>query len=399
MCSINCYTLPANEIINSCKRRFLKHLTFRTPSGSAGDIMFENPSREIAAELRLVDKLDSLTLHSDGISAEKPTTSPHGKRSNMDSLKSDVPVTDNASSGTVLSSPASDLTGTGTSKTPAFSHGRDVVMFDAESAVSSDRRIDINPVSSKTDMLVSSSVLSDADDRCLGDDAGCRQSSSGRTSDRVQELTIVDSGISLDGMPEGETSADASCDVTCDQATHVGSSNDGGFTPSQESVPTRGVVIKQDEGAASDSKLNVPLKAVSHSDLSKTANLKGISEHGCGSPSQALASIQRLSKMQSREACRKPSSSAKKSVSPLDAIWIAMREWKTAATVTFLCGASSGDKDDQSPRKTAEDGRSATRLAPDSAAKLFQKKVNAFYGESYPTEPCEPIVTPSKVGR
>ena len=399
---------------------------FSSSSGSAGDAVFENPGKEIAEEMRLVDKLDSLTLHDDDSSAEKLTTSPHGRPSNTDSFKTDVSMTDITSPGTVLPK-GSDLTGASTSKSLTLSHGRDVVKFDVESASSSVHHKDVNPVLSKTDTSVSSSScdgahtvvtpdvvkayvetedqekmsetensmlgkrdelnaklgrqqISIAEDSCHGDVAGRGQSSS-----RVQELTIADPVIALDDKPEGGEPIDVSCDVTCDQAAQV---------TLKESGRTDGVVTKLVEGTANDTKFNVQPKSVSHPNVSRTANSKGVSEHGCRSPSQALANIQRLSQMQSLEVCKKPSSGAKKSASPLDAIWRAMREWKTAATVTFL---RRDDKDDRSPRKTTEDGGSAAGPAPDSAAKLFQKKVSAFYGEAIPIEPCEPINSPSKV--
>ena len=130
------------------------------PRGSVGDVLFEVPGQEVAAELQLIDKLDGLSLHGSDKQNDRVTKKPQTKQcksltTDMDKDSDgplqdgnqDIPMSDlgtrssiNVSSIIDLSLVAGDL--------PEPSQGRDVVVLDI---ASSSGQTDSTKVSPKTD--------------------------------------------------------------------------------------------------------------------------------------------------------------------------------------------------------------------------------------------------------
>lgn len=452
------------------------HLLHRDADrGCVGDAMFEIPGQEIAAELRLIDKVNRLSLHDSDNRDDRVTKKPQMKQckslaTNKDDSQ-DIQMSNLATASGINVSPAVDLSqiiaaSLVAGDSPRASHGRDVVVLDN---ASSSGQVDSTMVLPKSDnMPVPSCDIVHCNDmtpieeyaemdhkhmtRSLGvtpveecakmdedqktealmrmldrrdeflaeldqhhesvedgqdaDTADCVRSSSPHQVKSVKVLT--DSGTSQEDMPKHNNPAGV---MSCVEPAQVASSScDKGHTPSQESVPDVTVVVRQEDGAKSSiniiadaiSKpaLTTILNAVSEhgnviskSAVSGTTNSKAVSEHGCVSSSQALANIQRLKQMQSH---KEASSKANKSAFPVDTIWGAVREWKTAATATFLhSDKHSDDDDDDVPKELAAGGCLPNASPLQGEEKLFQMKVCQFYRGVYPAADASETVAKS----
>lgn len=432
--------------------------------GSAGDVMFVVPSQEIAEELRLIEKLDRLSLDDSGgnkmtkkllIKQHRSVTTNSGRAvdclsgdDHQDSLRSDIQVADSAMSGGIsLSSTAVDLPQTLAASTmlgalPVAPHGRDVVVLDITSA--GDVHTDVSMVLPKTDMSVPSSGIAHCSDMIpdvveTHEKTGVEQKTGSRTealmelldereelqTERDQqvsveddhshdvdtascarsvvvasvvELTVADSGTSQEDMPKLDNHADV---VPCGEHTQETSSCNRGYTSSQESVPEGGVVLKHEEIAKADTEIDAnttTASAIYNPDGLTSSDT--VLECSCQSSSQALANIQRLVQMQSRDAHKGSSPRAKKPGCLMDTLRCAVREWKTAATVSFLHGEDSDDDADDNdvrPRKMTAYVPSPAGPTLDGEEKMFQMKVCKFYRGVYSADPRDTAISPSKV--
>ena len=434
--------------------------------GSAGDVMFVVPSHEIAEELRLIEKLDRLSLDDSGgtkmtkkplIKQHRSVTTNSGRAvdglsgdDHQDSLRNDIPVADSAMSGGIsLSSTAVDLPQTLAASTmlgdlPVAPHGQDVVVLDITSA--GDVHTDVSMVLPKTDTSVPSSGIAHCSDMIpdlveTHEKTGVEQKTGSRTEALVElldereelqterdqqvsveddhshdvdtascarsvvvasvvELTVADSGISQEDMPKLDNHADV---VPCEEHTQETSSCDRGYTSSQESVPEGGVVLKREEIAKGHTEIYAnatTASAISNPDGLKVTSSDTVLECSCQSSSQALANIQRLVQMQSRDAHKGSSPRAKKPGCLMDTFRCAVREWKTAATVSFLHGEDSDDDADDNDVRPGKMTASVPSLAGptlDGEEKMFQMKVCKFYRGVYPADPRDTAISPSKV--
>ena len=453
------------------------------PRGSAGDVLFEVPGQEIAAELQLIDKLDDLCLHKSDKPDDRVTKKPPTKQCKSPTTDTDKDVDGSLQDGNqdIL---MSDLgTGSGIDVSPIIdvslvagdlpepSDGRDVVVLDI---ASSSGQTDSTKVLPKTDTPVPSSDIVCCNDMTPSEDSADVDGkhvtrSSGMTPsveecapkmdeeqktevlmrmlDRRDELqaqldqhhesvqeaqdcsarsssphqvkgvqVLADSGSSQEDISRQDNPAD---DVACVDPVQVTSSSSDKGQESQESGRDVTVLLRQEDGAKNNinsradvvstpitTVISTPITTISkpsseHGDGISKSTVSGakpssvVSEHICVSSSSALVNIQRLRQMQSQK-----SSKANKPVSPIDTILRAIREWKSAETVTFLHGVDSDDDDDDGRPKKLEAGeRLPTAPSLPEKERLFQEKVCQFYRGVYSAGASDPLASSTKVCR